>query len=141
MRAPATGLPQGYEVLLENAGQFDVLIRSKAKGDLLKKASAEQRAGLEELVRRYAKDGPKGIPGKKWNGAEGWFPSDKAPGKVRLEALKPWQLRAYGFCCEFRGRPTLFITGIDPAKKQNKADRAILKAAGDEAFRVSELIR
>jgi hypothetical protein len=133
-------LPDGYEVLLEKAGQYDIVIRTKAKAELEKKASAEQLAGLEDLIERYAKEGPKGVPPKKWNGAEGWFPSDKAPGKVRLEALKPWQLRAYGFCCEFRGRPTLFITGIDPAKKQDKADRAILDAAGREAFRVSKLM-
>jgi hypothetical protein len=125
--------PDGYEVLLCGEGQFDVYMRAKARKDLMKKASAEQRAGLSDLVEKFAAGGPGSLPTTKFNGSEGWFPSDKAPGKVRLQAFKPWQLRAYGFAREFNGRPSFFITGIDPSKKQDRADQEILAAAGKEA--------
>ena len=116
------------------------MIRTKASKELEKKATIEQRAGLSDLVTRYIKDGPAALPPKKFNGNEGWFPSDKAPRKVRLEAFKPWQLRAYGFCREFNGRPTFFVTGIDPSKKQNRADQEILRAAGKEAASLNEIL-
>lgn len=130
------GLPDGYEVLLENAGPFDILFRSQARAELRTGATAEQRAGLEELVVKFVKHGPSGLPLKKWNGAVGWFPSQKSRRKVCLQALRPWTLTAYGFCCEFRGRPTFIITGVDPTHLRDNADQ-ILAEAGEEAFRVS----
>lgn len=133
-------LPDGYEVLLEGAGGYDVVIRTKAKKELKKRATKEQQAGLEDVIQRYAKAGPSGVPPKKFNGDEGWFPSDKAAGKIRLEAFKPWQLRAYGFCRTFNARPTFFITGIDPAKKQDGANQSILASAGAEAVRLNKSI-
>ena len=120
-------------------GTHNVVIRSSVKREMEKSADVEQRAGLEDLLLRYRDHGPAGLPRTKLNGQEGWFPSEKAPGKVRLQAFKPWQLRAYGFCTQFRGRPTFFITGVDCSKKSDKANQAKLKAAGTEAYRVSKL--
>jgi hypothetical protein len=128
-------------MLVANGATHNVAIRGSVQKELEKAASAEQRAGLTDIVTRYAKGGPSNIPRSKYNGQEGWFPSDKAPGKIRLEAFKPWQLRAYGFCRQFNGRPTFFITGVDASKKQNKARPNILNAAGAEAVKVNDLLK
>lgn len=96
---------------------------------------------LDELLKRFIEHGIPGVPRKKLNGKEGWFPSEKAAGKVRLQAFKPWQLRAYGFLTGVGGRPTFVITGVDCSKKADKAKQSVLKAAGEEAFRVSQLLQ
>jgi len=134
-------LPTEYEYLLKGAGPYDVAIRRTTKDLIDKEASAEQKAGLEDLVERFAVGGPQALPRTKLNGNEGWFPSEKAAGKVRLQALKPWQLRAYGFVCSIAGKPTFIITGADCSKKQDRANKNILKAAGDEAFRVDQQLK
>jgi hypothetical protein len=128
-------------MLLEGSGRYGVAIQSKAKKELLKKGSADQRAELDNLIRRYVAGGPTTLPRNKFAGDEGWFPSKKSPGKVRLEAFKPWTLRAYGFCGQLDGRGVFFITGIDTKKKQDDANPAILQSAGTEAFRVSKLLK
>jgi hypothetical protein len=131
--------PEGYVVLCKGP-MCTVMIRETVQKRLLKDATKEQRAGLHDVVERYANGGPANVPPKKYNGAEGWFPSrnDK---RVRLEALKAWQLRAYGFCQQFGGRQTFFITGADASKKQDAANPAILAAAGAEAVRVHEVLK
>jgi len=129
--------PDGYEVLQE--GRFVVMIRSSVKKQIEKKATSEQRAGLEALVLRYASGGPQAVPATKFATDEGWFPSHKNK-KVRLEALKPWQLRAYGFARKIEGQATFIITGVDVAKKQTDAKQHILKSAGKEAVRIDEIL-
>ncbi len=141
MRIGEKKLPEGYEAISNGSGTHDVVIKSKVANGLRKKATAEQRADLQALIDRYVLNGPTGLPSKKWNGNEGWFPSAKAAGKVKLEAFKAWKLRVYGFCCQFNGRPTFFITGFDPAKKQDAADQRILAASGAEAVELSRLIK
>lgn len=106
----------------------------------MKKATREQQAGLQDLVERYGAGGPQGIPRGKFNGGEGWFPSAKDK-RIRLEALKPRQLRAYGFCQQLNGKQTFFITGVDTSKKQDDADQGILQAAGKEAVRIYGLLK
>jgi len=81
------------------------------------------------------------LPPQRINSNEGWFPSSHADNKVRLQAFKPWQLRAYWFRREVNGKSTIFITGVDPAKKQDRADPEILKAAGKEAVRINDLLK
>jgi len=117
------------------------MVKSKVLREMVKKASEEKRADLDALIRKYVQEGPASLPRSRFNSDEGWFPSDRAPGKIRLQAFKPWQMRAYGFCCDFNARPTFFITGIDPSKKQNDANQNILAAAGLEAVRVSQLVK
>jgi len=133
-------LPEGYECVLHGA-HSSVFIDLRAKKKLMKRPVTEdQRAQLDNLVTRYANGGPTALPSNKFNGSEGWFPSDRAPNKIRLEAFKPWKLRAYGFCREFNGRPTFFITGIDPSKKQDHARPEILQSAGAEAVRINNIL-
>jgi hypothetical protein len=137
----AKKLPDGYEFLIKGAGPFDVVVRTATKDQIAKEATDEQVAGLEDLLERFGKLGPQGLARTKLNGNEGWFPSEKAPGKIRLQAFKPWQLRAYGFVRDFNGSATFFITGCDCSKKQDKANQKILKAAGDEAFRINKILK
>jgi hypothetical protein len=119
----------------------DVVMKSKVKKELEKKATADQRAALEDLITRYAEGGATALPSQRFNGNEAWFPSEKAPNKIRLQAFKPWKLRAYGFRRDLDGRSTFFITGIDPAKKQDRAKPEILNAAGKEAVRINDLLK
>lgn len=130
-------IPKGYEVLSQGEGTHDVVIRTAVKEEIVAKANEEQRAGLNDLLTRFVTHGVPGLPRNKFNGQEGWFPSEKSPGKVRLQAFKPWQLRAYGFLRDFGKRPTFFITGVDCSKKADRAKQSIVKAAGKEAYRLS----
>lgn len=130
-------IPKGYEVLSQGKGTHDVVIRSSVKAEIMVKATGEQRGGLDDLMERFVNHGVPGLPRQKFNPQEGWFPSKKASGKVRLQAFKPWQLRAYGFLQQFDKRPTFFITGVDCSKKADRAKPSIIKSAGDEAFRLS----
>lgn len=132
--------PEGYEFLSQGSGTHDVLIRTAVKNEIAQKAKAEQRAELDEIFARFVASGIAGIPRSKFNAQEGWYPSDKAPGKIRLQAFKPWQLRAYGFMRSVQGRPCFVITGVDCSKKSDKAKPAVLKAAGAEAVSVNKLL-
>jgi hypothetical protein len=131
-------LPEGYEELCCGE-KCAVVIKSSVKREIEKKATREQQAGLAPLIERYAAGGWENIPRGKFNANEGSF-SSATGGRIRLEAFKPHQLRAYGFCAAFNGRPTFFITGVDTSKKQDRANQTILGTAGTEAVRISGLI-
>lgn len=133
--------PEGYEYVSQGHGSHDVMIKTTVKNEILEKADEKQRAELEELIARFCSGGPTGIPRTKLNGQEGWFPSERAPGKVRLQAFKPWQLRAYGFIKSANGRPTYVITGVDCSKKSDRAKQSVVRSAGSEAYRVSKEIQ
>lgn len=132
-------LPDGYVPLTEEIASYNVAIHERVK-KRLGKARPEQRAGLEALIRDYSEGGPSALPFSKFNADEGWFPGKRAPNKIRLEAFKPWQLRAYGFCREYAGSPWFFITGVDVSKKQDGGDQDIIEAAGKEAARLNKEI-
>ena len=53
----------------------------------------------------------------------------RSTGNLRIEAFKAFKVRLYGFEVTFKKIRTFFIVIIDSAKKQNKADKKILKAA------------
>jgi hypothetical protein len=57
----------------------------------------------------------------------------RSNGGLRIEAFKAFKVRLYGFEITFNGIRTFFIVIIDPAKKQNKADKKILKSAKSRA--------
>ena len=81
----------------------------------------------------YLRSGPENLPAQsfrfeKWHEAEGR--------KVRLETFKGYQTRLYGFATHVMGQRTFFITRLDLAKKDNKAKRRVLDAAGAEAIRI-----
>ncbi len=80
------------------------------------------------------------MPSGKFNSREGWFPSEKNK-QIKLEAFKPFQMRAYGFCRAVNGKPTFIITGLDRSKKQDRGDQDVINAAGNEAVRVNGLLK
>jgi hypothetical protein len=131
-------IPDGYVALSVGQGSHDVFVRVAVIEEIKNKASQDQRAELDELLERFIRHGVPGLPRGKFNGQEGWYPSEKAAGKVRLVALKPWQLRTYGFIRSVGGRPAMIITGVDCSKKADRAKPAVLKAAGNEAYKVSK---
>lgn len=53
----------------------------------------------------------------------------RSQGGLRIEAFKAFKVRLYGFEVTFNKIRTFFIVIIDSAKKQNKADKNILKNA------------
>ena len=57
----------------------------------------------------------------------------RSKGNLRIEALKAFKVRLYGFEVTFKKFRTFFIVIIDAAKKQNKADKTILKNAKSRA--------
>ena len=131
-------MPDGYE-LLHSGRKCVVVMKSGVRKEIMKKAR-EKQAGLQDIIEHYCDGGPENLPRGKYNGNEGWFPSAKDK-RIRLEALKPRQLRAYGFCQQFNGRQTLFITGVDISKKQDGADQTILQNSGKEAVRIYGLLK
>jgi hypothetical protein len=131
-------LPQGYELLLE--GEVCVVaINVAAAQKIRKSASNHQIEGLRSLVRRFC-SGEK-LPSGKFNGNEGRHPDAGVSGNILLQAFKPFQLRAYGFVQQFNGRSIFFITGVDTAKKQNKANQTILDNAGRTAYELNLILK
>lgn len=57
----------------------------------------------------------------------------RSGGGIRLEAFKAFKVRLYGFEVKFKKIKTFIIVIIDTAKKQNKADKNILKSAKSRA--------
>lgn len=137
----ATGpvLPDGY-VVLHRGRTRDVMIKAKVLKKINKKATDDQQSALKDLVERYGEDGHENIPRGKFNSSEEWFPSQKDK-RILLQAFKAGQLRAYGYCQQFNGRPTFFVTAVDPAKKRDAADQNVLSAAGTEAVRLFEILK
>ena len=136
--AAAKALPDGYE-LYYRGPVYDVVIKSKIKSKLHRKATNDQLAGLKDLMERYGESGFDNMPRGKFNASEEWFATSKGK-QVLLQAFKPGQLRVYGFRQNFNGRPTFFITGFDPVKKQDDADQNIIAASGKEAVTVFDLL-
>lgn len=60
--------------------------------------------------------------------SEGSYPMGNGK-KVQIYAFKPHQWRLYGTVCNYQGFISFVGTKVDPSKKSNKADRAIMEAA------------
>jgi len=136
--AAVQALPDEYE-LYYRGPVYDVVIKSKIKKKLERKATNDQLAGLKDLMERYGESGFDNMPRGKFNASEERFVNSKGK-QVLLQAFKPGQLRVYGYCQSFNGRPTFFITGFDPVKKQDDADQDVIAASGKEAVAVFDLL-
>jgi len=66
--------------------------------------------------------------------------TDQKGRKVQIWAFKSYQSRMYGFVRKVENKETFFVTAIDPAKKDDDADPAVLKRAKVEAFRVLDVL-
>lgn len=60
--------------------------------------------------------------------SEGSFPNGRG-NNVQIYAFKPHQWRLYGTICSYQGHTAFLGVRVDPSKKADKADRAILSAA------------
>lgn len=59
---------------------------------------------------------------------------------VSLAEFKAWQVRLFGFANDHGGVRTFYVTGIDPAKKQDKGNKNKIEAALKEAVRVTKML-
>lgn len=95
--------------------------------------AARSKARLEHVIGDYCENGPDELDETDFK-----FIGHFSHGglKVRMEEFKARHVRLFGFCTEWNGRATFFVTGIDPVKKQDKICKRKFKAAGLEAVSV-----
>jgi maltooligosyltrehalose synthase len=114
--------------------------RRVVAGAAVKKAQAkvQRKHGMQirHWMEIWTKDGPQNIPAERFKHQEQVTKNGHRP--VTIYAFKAHQARYYGFSCEFDGKTTFFVTAIDPAKKDDKADPEMIARAGREAFQVLE---
>ncbi|ANH06258.1 hypothetical protein [Shinella sp. HZN7] len=90
------------------------------------KTDAKERARCRAWMMRFAEDGHELLDDTKLKNEGHFSTGDKAGTKVAVWAFKAWQLRVYGGVVP----GNIFVcTEIDDSKKQNSADRDLLKAA------------
>lgn len=130
-------LPTGYEVLVHGPGPHDVAIWTDAKVELMK-ATKEQRAEMSGAIMRFASGAQ--LPARMHRLEDAWYPSDRARRRVRLQALTPVDVCAYGYSCTVAERPTFFITGVERRDASDMGEREFWSAAGDEALRVAKWV-
>ncbi|GHH16152.1 hypothetical protein GCM10008023_19830 [Sphingomonas glacialis] len=90
----------------------------------------ETRAKLQVTMTAWTKTGPKDLPPQKFTFEIQYEKNGK---NARIDAFKGWQVRLYGTTMQVDQKPMFIVTGIDVAKKQNKADPKKLDAAGKAA--------
>lgn len=59
---------------------------------------------------------------------------------VRMEEFKAPGVRLFGFLHPSGGKPTFYVTGMDPAKKQQKGNQTKIASAVKEALRVKKIL-
>jgi hypothetical protein len=87
--------------------------------------SMREAATIKRFFQRFTTHGPHGFDGKQFK-SEGRF-KDGTGKQVRVFAMKAYQWRLYGVLKHHDGKPAFFGLCVDPSKKKNKADRAILE--------------
>ncbi|WP_156022182.1 hypothetical protein [Sphingomonas sp. UNC305MFCol5.2] len=95
------------------------------------------RARLESLMQHYCDHGPIDMNEKMFKFLE-HFKAERR--QVRLEEFKAGAVRLFGFGALHAKTASFFVTGMDAAKKQAKADRTLLDSAGKEAIRLSQIV-
>lgn len=78
----------------------------------------------------WSKHGPQHLPPQKFKFEKQY---EKGGKNARIEVFKTRHVRLYGTTVQIDGKPMFLITGIDTAKKTNRADDDILEAAGKAA--------
>jgi hypothetical protein len=106
--------------------------------DDLRRASEKDQAKLKALLRdHFCEFGAVKSPDK-WNADEGTHSIGTR--KIRLQAAKGHQCRVYGVVGSWNGKKAFFVAGVDPKKKQNKANPQVLKRSAEMAVRMIEEI-
>lgn len=88
---------------------------------------------MRVTMQAWAERGPRDIPDAKFK-FEGHYES--AGKSVRVEVFKTRHVRFYGAAVQSGNKPLFLVTGVDAAKKQDKGDKDILKAAGKAAHQL-----
>lgn len=109
------------EVLEERFGARVVIRRAVRKAyDSL---DDQKKGRLNAIMRLWCEGRP--LTPKMFNGNEG----RTSRHNLMLQAFKTFKVRFYGVSIAVGGRRTFVVVDNDPAKKQDKADPAILKRA------------
>jgi hypothetical protein len=94
---------------------------------------ARSKARLKLVISDYCDEGPQDLDKSDFRFLKHY---SREGTKVRMEEFKAPQVRLFGFCADDAGVSTFFVTGCDPAKKQQKLDTDRFEAAGREAVKV-----
>ena len=78
------------------------------------------------------------LTAEQFNGNEGR--AKRGNLNVMLQAFKTHKIRLFGIVERVDGLKTFLIVGLDPAKKQNKADPKILKRAHERALDITKAV-
>jgi hypothetical protein len=111
----------------------------KAVSELRKSSDendVQRNVQLRRYFERFCELGPDGLDSAQFR-REGAFKDGRGK-KVAIFAFKPRQFRVYGAMLNVAGRRCFVGTHVDPSKKQNKADRALLEASAREIARLDE---
>lgn len=133
--------PQGYTQRFIGGDRDKRAIYFRAREwDMLvdpRQVDLRTRARLESLMQHYCDHGPIDMHEKMFKFLE-HFKAERR--RIRLEEFKAGPVRLFGFAVQHAKAMAFFVTGIDAAKKQAKADRTLLDAAGKEAVRLSIIL-
>ncbi len=95
------------------------------------------RARLTSLMKLYCSHGPVDMHEKMFKFLQHYSANGR---QVRLEEFKAGPVRLFGFSRNVHARSVFFVTGMDVAKKQARANQRLVEKAGEEAIRLSGLI-
>lgn len=128
-------LPE-YEVVAEGDKRRVVAWVKLAKEQ--RKVKPKDQGGILRWMKNWA-DGVDNIPEEKFKYQDRFTQNGFHP--VRISAFKNHQARYYGFNRVVEGKDTFFVTAIDPSKKDNNADPAMLERASKEAFNILRTLK
>lgn len=115
-----------HDVYLSD-GVLDEYEKLRQRAERNEQNSVKAWKQLERYLLRFCEHGHRNMPEDQFK-SEGAFAVGDGK-KIQIYAFKPWQWRLYGALREFNDRPCFLGTMVDPSKKNNKADRAILEAS------------
>jgi hypothetical protein len=123
-----------------SAGEIRLSPSAKKEYDKLESSkdpnAIRQRTQLKKFFERFCSHGEAGLSPEQFK-REGTYPGHNRR-KIGIWCFKPWQWRLYGAILEVMGKKTFVGVRVDPAKKQNKADQALLKAAANAIAELEE---
>ena len=131
--------PTGYTIRFPKEGgppgeHGSVAMKDKDWNLFLKETNARGRSQIEAVMRTWCRFGPNDLPDSKFKFETRYENGGKS---IRIDAFKGHQVRLYGSTVQVEGKAMFLVTGHDFSKKQNQADRDILKAAGKAAFNLT----
>lgn len=121
-----------YAVVAESDGRRVVMAKGLAKE--FGKAAKKDKAQLLRWMQIWTGDHEGAISTQRFKHQENF--SDVKGRKVAIWAFKSFQARLYGFIRTVEKKETFLVGAVDPSKKDDEADKAVLKRAKIAAFDV-----